>query len=239
MPTDNYYDGRRENEAALKVARETLRHTWPCGCGECQRVTDLFLHQRKLERIKALGEWTTELSQDETILAQREDAVTQTWRCFHCEFQTTDRAEAAAHFGDREESEPLCLTWTRLNSDERAQEYQSLTRELEGEREETARLRSRIEGLEDNVSGTACGIASRFKGCTTIQEVWCLYDSLEGRALVAEQATPAIQREAKIEALKWARAQMRDFTTSGSEFGTYVINTEIARLEAEAREETV
>lgn len=49
------------------------------------------------------------------------------WTCFHCGFETGDQAEAAAHFGDRDEERPLCLTWQDLDADGRASEIESGT----------------------------------------------------------------------------------------------------------------
>ena len=47
-----------DHEDALKAAQEMLRHTWPCGCEECQRVADLILRRERAAKIKALTlEW--------------------------------------------------------------------------------------------------------------------------------------------------------------------------------------
>lgn len=110
------------------------------------------------------------------------------WRCFHCGFETSDEREAAAHFGDRDEVEALCQTWQTLNADGRAQEYQSIQRELTAERDDNRRLRGRVEDLEYQVDGQHAAIASfrPFRECTTISQIFHVYDSMEGRALASE-----------------------------------------------------
>lgn len=65
------------------------------------------------------------------------------WICFYCEFETTDRAEAAAHFGDRDDADefkPLCKWWDRMSAGERIEEMQSLLRDLNEARDENQRL---------------------------------------------------------------------------------------------------
>ena len=66
-----------------------------------------------------------------------------TWRCFHCDFVTSDPAEAAAHFGDIEDAEefkPLCKWWSNMNDQERKEQFQAAIRELNEEREHNSRL---------------------------------------------------------------------------------------------------
>ena len=121
------------------------------------------------------------------------DAARATWICFHCGFQSSDQAEAAAHFGDRDEEMPLCRWWRDTPDAERVQELQSTIRELDAERAENATLRSKIESLEYQVDGIESEVSSRFKGCRTVQEAWCAFDSMEGRALLAEKNLLAAQ----------------------------------------------
>lgn len=109
------------------------------------------------------------------------------WRCFHCGFETIHRAEAAAHFGDDDDGQPICLDWMKLNADERIAAYQGVIKELDAERDENTRLRERAESLEHRVNGIEAEVGSRFKGCRTVNEAWCQFDSMEGRALLAEQ----------------------------------------------------
>lgn len=101
------------------------------------------------------------------------------WRCFHCGFETDDPKEAEAHFGKRDDEAALCLSWQSLDDAGRAELLRSTIRELNGEREDNERYRGKIEGISSEIS-------SRFNGCTTINQAWCKYDSMEGRALLAE-----------------------------------------------------
>lgn len=74
------------------------------------------------------------------------------WCCFHCGFETSDYQEAEAHFGERddpEEFKPLCRWWKRMSSEERGQALQDTIQELAAEREENARMRTQVEGLEE------------------------------------------------------------------------------------------
>jgi hypothetical protein len=70
------------------------------------------------------------------------------WRCFHCNFVTSDKEAALAHFGDPDELEPVCCDWERMSKKERLGEFQALIQELNGEREENGRLLDRIRELE-------------------------------------------------------------------------------------------
>lgn len=112
------------------------------------------------------------------------------WRCFFCDFITTDRAEAEAHFGDADEAEPLCKWWTSATEDQRLATLQGIQQELNAERDLNARLQTKVEALEYQVESQESVIKSYkpFRGCRSIHDVFCLYDSMEGRALAAEEA---------------------------------------------------
>lgn len=114
------------------------------------------------------------------------------WRCFHCDFVTSDRAEAQAHFGDRDDAEefkPICKWWASMSADEKLSQFQQALKDLEAERNQNDRHRTAIEGLEYQVNAIPHAIKSYkpFRGCSTIYDVFCVYDSMEGRALAAEQ----------------------------------------------------
>lgn len=130
----------------------------------------------------------------------------ETWVCFHCGFSTSDAYEAAAHFGDRDEEEPLCKTWNDLNADGRAAEYQSALMALKAEREDNAYLRGRVDGLEYRVENQIGEIHSfaPFRGCDTVGQIFHVYDSMEGRALSAE-ATVREMRGNHLDIIAWLR----------------------------------
>jgi hypothetical protein len=116
------------------------------------------------------------------------------WRCFHCDFITTNRAEAAAHFGDEDDTSeftPLCKWWTSLSLDEKCLALQDTIQQLNEERDAAERMLTKIEGLEYQANSLVGAIQSfkpfRDNNCRTVYDVFCLYDSMEGRALAAEE----------------------------------------------------
>lgn len=164
------------------------------------------------------------------ISAQVEQPLSQEyWTCFNCEFKTTDRKEAEAHFGDDDEGQSICQTWAQLNADERLEEYQSQIRERNAVERENASLRTSNEGLEYRVHAEQQSIRSYkpFKACSSINDVFFVYDSMEGRALAnqerAEAAELALAKEialAKENAEECNKMHLRDsaaLTTANAE----------------------
>ena len=114
------------------------------------------------------------------------------WRCFHCDFITSDRAEAQAHFGDRDDGEefkPICKWWDRMDDEERKEAFQDAMRDLNEGAQENLNLREQVEDLEGIVGTQESQIKSYkpFRECRSIHDIFCLYDSMEGRALAAEE----------------------------------------------------
>ena len=114
------------------------------------------------------------------------------WRCFHCDFITNDPAEAQAHFGERDDAEeftPMCKWWANMDDQERKEQFQSLNQELNGEREDSAKLLDKVEALEYQLDSQEGAIRSYkpFKDCRSINDVFFVYDFMEGRALAAEE----------------------------------------------------
>ena len=119
------------------------------------------------------------------------------WRCFHCDFITNDEEEARAHFGDCDDASeftPLCKWWSNMDDQERKEQFQALLQELNGEREESIKLRDHNEALEDRVNSQQGAIHSYkpFRECRSISDVFNVYDSMEGRALAAEGRLKAL-----------------------------------------------
>lgn len=136
------------------------------------------------------------MSQDKQQVEQKsmEESILQSlpWRCFHCDFVTNDPKEAEAHFGDRDDAEefkPLCRWWERMSDNERAEALQDVIVQLNEERRENMQHRTAIEGLEYQVSTLPATISSYrpFRNCNSMYDVFCVYDSMEGRALAAEE----------------------------------------------------
>lgn len=109
------------------------------------------------------------------------------WTCFHCGFQTSDRLKASGHFGDMGEQDPLCVVWVDLDADGRASEIQNVAGQLTEEFEENCRLRTQMEGLEYRLLEFENLLGSRFPKCRNLDDAFNLYDSMEGRALAAEE----------------------------------------------------
>lgn len=128
-----------------------------------------------------------------TQLATQAQALKEaqaTWRCFHCGFETSDRGKAEAHFADDSGGMALCQAWGSWTDQERLEQLQSVALELNRERDDNATQRIKIEGLEFRVEGQISEIHSfaPFRKCDSIHQVFHVYDSMEGRALLAEQA---------------------------------------------------
>lgn len=81
------------------------------------------------------------------------------WRCFHCDFATTNRRDAEAHFGDRDDADefkPICKWWSNMDDAERREQLQGVIRQMndvtednDGLAERTARSETREKALED------------------------------------------------------------------------------------------
>ncbi len=109
------------------------------------------------------------------------------WRCFHCDEVFDTRGGAEDHFGNYINSTPGCVLKVQLG-DERG-----LLMELRRVEEENAHLRQQMnEQYWDQVAFSAhlkTFIQSYrpFRKCETLQDVYFVYDSMEGRALAAEE----------------------------------------------------
>jgi len=188
------------NEHSAAVAEELL----DTGVNMGPAVAGRFL-QRALNVLNLEGKTYPDVVVDGaigrmTIAALRAEIEAKpTWACFHCGFSTNDHAEAKAHFGDVDEEEPLCLTWAGLCKDGQANEYQLALQQLDAESYENATLRSRVEGLEYQVETQQSEIHSfkPFRQCDTIHQVFFVYDSMEGRALLAEEQLLATEAQSE------------------------------------------
>jgi hypothetical protein len=112
------------------------------------------------------------------------------WVCFHCGFATGDEAEAAAHFGDRDDAEefkPLCKWWRRMTKLERVGEFQTLIKELNQAQEQSYADRREAEKWEYIAGSQESDINSRFPGCSSLQDIWNKFDLLKGELLVAQE----------------------------------------------------
>jgi hypothetical protein len=120
------------------------------------------------------------------------DLARDAWICFHCGERFSVAAQgcydsavkaAREHFGDggyEGGDEPLCKLAMMPNADlaKRLREAETAMREAFDERDRT----------EEEAAGAhqeLASIGSRFKA-RTVYDAWCMFDSMEGRALAAE-----------------------------------------------------
>ena len=73
------------------------------------------------------------------------------WRCFHCDFATTNFRDAYAHFGDRDDAEefkPICKWWANMEPAERQETFQGVVRELNDVKVDNDNLVERLNQIE-------------------------------------------------------------------------------------------
>lgn len=108
------------------------------------------------------------------------------WRCFHCDETFTTPGAAQDHFGNYLNSTPGCIIKVQVG-DERG-----WLMELRKLQEENAHLRQQMD--EEYWDRTAFDAHLKtfiqsfrpFRKCETLRDVFNIYDSMEGRALAAE-----------------------------------------------------
>jgi hypothetical protein len=130
------------------------------------------------------------------------------WVCYHCGERFTTWGSAEDHFGKNPHDTPACIIKAgderglvmELRKAEQAAEDQ-LQRALQAEREiET--LECRVQALTTNFKQY-----KPFKNCDSANEAFFVYDSMEGRALAAEERVQqseqfAAQLESNIKTLQ-------------------------------------
>lgn len=143
----------------------------------------------------------SKLAPEEEGMSMNEVLQAIPWRCYHCDFVTNDAAVAEAHFGERDDAEefkPICKWWSRMDDHERLKTLQDTIKDLTAERNENYSQRIAIEGLEYQVGLLYNKEFNGYKPfrdakVTSIYEVFCLYDSMEGRALAAEEKLKSLE----------------------------------------------
>jgi hypothetical protein len=89
------------------------------------------------------------------------------WRCFHCDFVTSDPEKAEAHFGDGDDASefvPVCRWWANSEDDERKRDYQDLLMELKRGADENTRLSEDNDRLREETQGGGCQLAGPGRG---------------------------------------------------------------------------
>ena len=100
-----------------------------------------LLWQEAEKRLYGADMWAkaAELARDEAL--EEVEKLKKSWRCFGCDFVTSDPKAAEAHFGDGDEASefvPVCKWWAESDDDERKRGYQDLIIELNGARDREA-----------------------------------------------------------------------------------------------------
>jgi hypothetical protein len=100
-----------------------------------------------------------------------------------------------------------------MSPEERGEALQDTIEQLNSERDENAVLRSKIDGLEYRIHGIVSEIKSfkPFRDCESIHQVFHVYDSMEGRMLVAEEKLAERDRQ-----LKTAREALEELDSKSS-----------------------
>lgn len=110
------------------------------------------------------------------------------WVCFHCGERFTTYGGARDHFGADPSKDPAC----RIKIGEERGLVMALRKaedEIDDLRRRLGSAQGELESAEHRVSSLILDIHSykAFKGCNSIRDVFNLYDSMEGRALAAEE----------------------------------------------------
>ena len=111
------------------------------------------------------------------------------WKCFHCGVMCATHAEATGHFGPTETWKPTCQ--------DRSSELELLARTRAAESGAHDFLGQRNDADEQSeIASAKLSELGRFKGAKSIYDAWCMFESMEGRALAAEAMMAAVARMA-------------------------------------------
>lgn len=118
------------------------------------------------------------------------------WVCFHCgeEFSVPrqkchQRALEAAreHFGATPQDEPLCKVATLPHA-----ELVRRVRAAEESERAAIEARQQADDEAEAAHSALSSLGTYFKGARTVYDAFCLFDSMEGRALAAEERAAAL-----------------------------------------------
>lgn len=111
------------------------------------------------------------------------------WKCFHCGVMCATHEEATDHFGPTEAWKPTCQ--------DRGTDLDLLARTRAAESDAHDFLGQRNDADEQSeIASAKLSELGRFKGARTIYDAWCMYESMEGRALASEAMMAAVGRMA-------------------------------------------
>lgn len=113
--------------------------------------------------------------------AKAEGMNSTAWQCFHCDELFTDEAEAREHFGANERADAACRIKARDGG---------LLGALRNTEADLATWRLRAVLAEEQNTSAECvreEYGRYFQRARSAWEAFCLYDTMEGRALAAEE----------------------------------------------------
>jgi len=130
------------------------------------------------------------------LQAKRQTMPKGGWVCFHCEENLKTVGAAQDHFGGN----PSALAACQIKIGEELGLLMALRKaELSAEEWQARALKAelQVDVLELRVDGQLSEIQSYqpFRACRSIREIFCLYDSVEGRAIAAEEELKTLKTE--------------------------------------------
>ena len=108
------------------------------------------------------------------------------WTCFHCGETFMHPNPARQHFGATPESEPACRV---LNTEHG---FVRRLRGLEMQIDEMRRQRDEANSEAEKLGAQLSAWTTLFPDCHTARDLFNKYDSMEGRALAAEERLTAM-----------------------------------------------
>lgn len=119
------------------------------------------------------------------------------WTCFHCGETFTQMQRARDHFGRTPDAMPGCVI--------KAGEELGLLMELrrtEDARDEMGRQRDAANDEAESLASQLSAWKTLFPGCVTARDLFNKFDSMEGRALAAEEAARLAVSHLDMQSLK-------------------------------------
>jgi hypothetical protein len=139
-----------------------------------------------IRKLRLASEENDLLRRQLAILKEREQ-LERSWRCFHCDEVFTDEETARAHFGtEMENDHPACVKMLTTGQKTLIREAAVMFRRALQSEAENELLGHKLQDIESI-------IRHRFQ-VASLNDVFNLYDSMEGRALAAEALAATLER---------------------------------------------
>jgi len=171
-----------------------------------------FLDSLRKRALSAARSALSLIPKEATKCPANDGKVVEAWTCFHCHETFTSEEAAANHFGKRDGDTPACrideaeLKRLRALEDENRKLWSDIHNEDTLYKTHNSMVESELKGYKP------------FRNCRTINDVFNLYDSLEGEKLALEERlAQALARPSDagvVETLKAACELAREFIAS-------------------------